>query len=69
MFTTNEIEAPEVGGKRLECMHCKSKRFKHYEVRLQITPRSMFHVPPLGLIGTAYVCRACGYNHTFFPPS
>lgn len=68
MFATNEVEAPTIEGRALSCMHCESKRFKTYEVRMHITHRSIFHVPPMGLVGTAYVCRSCGYSHTFFPP-
>lgn len=68
MFGTNEADAPKIEGRTLECQFCKSTRFKLYEVRLHITPRSMFHVPIGGLVGKAYVCRACGYRHEFYPP-
>lgn len=63
----NEIEEPKIEGKSLDCLFCGGKRFKQYEVRLHITHRSMFHVPIGGLVGTAYVCRGCGYKHEFFP--
>lgn len=67
LFSSNEPETVQIGGKNLECQICAHGTFWTRSAKLNTTVAEFFDVGWANQSADCYVCSHCGYIHWFLP--